>query len=120
VRFLWADDSGKPCRGCSVQLDPYDNQDGKGNVGIAFVGNHTSLWFQLPQPSLSIGPAGVSRFWFEVTEKGKKKIENQNNLGFPLQTDVVWVDSSCVNSTFNGGRIDIAVSNWSHMMSPSH
>jgi hypothetical protein len=114
VRLLWADNSGKPCAGCSVQLEPYNDIFGvfPGPVGIAFAGNHTSLWFQIPQPGLSVGASGISSFWFEVTEGGKTWVEDQDGAGFPLQTDVVLSDSSCVHTAKNGtrtGHIDVAV-----------
>jgi hypothetical protein len=112
VRILWADHSGKPCVGCSAQLEPMkvSTSSGTTNVGIAFVNNHTSLWFQIPKPGLSISTAGISSFWFEVTEHGKTWVENQNGTGFPLQTDVVVADSSCVDPSSEATRIDIAVS----------
>jgi hypothetical protein len=86
-------------------------QQARTNVGIAFVGNHTALWFQLPAPGLHIGAGGISRFWFEVTENGKTWVEDQQGLGFPLQTNVVVADTSCASSRITtGGRVDIAVS----------
>jgi hypothetical protein len=106
VRLLWADRSGKPCTGCAVQLEPLDGE----NVGISFVGNHTSLWFQIPWPGLDVSPAGISHFWFEITENGKTWVENQDGSGFPLQTDILVSDSSCTTSFPPSGRIDIAVS----------
>jgi hypothetical protein len=106
VRLLWADNSGKPCVGCAVPLAPLF----RGNVGIAFAGNHTALWFYVPWPGLTIGPAGISRFWFEVTARGRTWVENQGSTGFPLQTDVVVSDSSCVDYGDDKGHLDIAVS----------
>jgi hypothetical protein len=79
------------------------------NVGISLVGNHTSLWFQIQQPGISIGAGGISRFWFEVTAHGKTWIENQGGAGFPLQTDVVRASSTCVDFEQSTARIDIAV-----------
>jgi hypothetical protein len=120
VRILWADNSGKPCTGCAAPLQPYVEEfsPANNNVGIALVGNHTSLWFQIPKPGLSIGAAGISSFWFEVTENGKTWIEDQDGAGFPLQTDVVLADTSCVTQSINDtGRVDIAVSpGFSHFL----
>jgi hypothetical protein len=92
-------------------LQPYVDEavpEGK-NVGISLVGNHTSLWFQIPSPGLPISAAGISRFWFEITAHGKTWVENQGGTGFPLQTDVVRASSTCVDFEQSTARIDIAV-----------
>ena len=55
--------------------------------------------------------AGISHFWFEVIENGKKRLENQGGPGFPLQTDVVVSESTCLDISDQGvsRRVDIAV-----------
>jgi hypothetical protein len=67
------------------------------NVSLTFVGNHSALWYDFPGNGTIINPQGISRFWFEVTQHGKTWIEDQGGLGFPLQTDVLPVDTSCAS-----------------------
>jgi hypothetical protein len=67
------------------------------------------LWYDFPDEGVLISKAGVSRFWFEVTEHGRTWIEDQAGLGFPLQTDVVTLDTTCTNSD-DTTTVNIAVS----------
>jgi hypothetical protein len=71
-------------------------------------GNVPSMFYNLPgstgnlksradsQPSVLI-PSDTTKFWFEVTERGRKKVYDQNGVGFPIgPTNVLLAEGSCI------------------------
>jgi hypothetical protein len=106
VSFVWAGSNGQPRGTYAMTHDPeFDSS--------TFIpGNITSLFYTLPGES-SFGPGNetetgillsgdATKFWFEVTEHGRKTVFDQNGAGFPLgETTVLPAEGSCLLTTFN-------------------
>jgi hypothetical protein len=106
VKLVWADGSGRHCTGCSAPLSHDPTQVGNSLPGA---GDHTAFWYGFQAQSAIVIPSGISNFWFEITENGEKRVEDQGGKGFALQTKVLVAASTCVNNDFHGMRVDIAV-----------
>jgi hypothetical protein len=103
VTFIWEGQNGSSCATCSapMSLDSIDN---------AIPGNHSALWYGLPADGVNINAkTSISKFWFEIQEGGKTTIEDQGSVGFPLQTQVMLSNTSCMQSNFATAQIDILV-----------
>jgi hypothetical protein len=102
VKFVWAGSNGKPRGSYAMTHDP------ENDFSSFTPGNITSLFYNLPGSSGNVAlradtPASVlmagdtTKFWFEVTERGRKQVLNQNGPGFPLgDTSVLLAEGSCL------------------------
>jgi hypothetical protein len=102
VNFVWAGSDGQPRGSFAMAHNP------KFESSTFIPGNITSLYYDLPGASggfsngnqtaagLVLG-SDVTKFWFEVTENGRKTLFDQNGAGFRLSgTTVLLAEGSCL------------------------
>jgi hypothetical protein len=102
VKFVWAGANGKPRGSYTMTHDP------ENDFSSFIPGNVSALFYNLPGASGNLNtrvdtPASVvlasdtAKFWFEVTERGRKSVLDQNGVGFPLgPTSVLLAEGSCL------------------------
>jgi hypothetical protein len=108
VSIAWAGETGKQCDGCSAVL----SHDKTFEFGISMPGNHRAPWYILPDGGIHMGANDAPKFWFEIAQKGTRRVEDNGGNGFPLQKKVVLSDTSCVSENDTFARWDIAVRSW--------
>jgi hypothetical protein len=102
VKFAWAGSNGQPRGSFAMSHNP------EFESSTFIPGNITSLYYDLPGTSggfsngnqtaagLVLG-SDVTKFWFEVTENGRKTLFDQNGAGFQLSgTTVLLAEGSCL------------------------
>ena len=83
-------------------------------------GNVSALWYNIGPLSTNYSAidetAGISKFWFEVTEgDGSVTTEDQNGAGFLVQDSVMVANSTCIvrdpdDQFISTAHVQIAVS----------
>jgi hypothetical protein len=121
VDFVWAGSNGQRAGSYAMKHDFSDNS---GDVSVSIPGNVTSSWYNLPGASGGIGqqnifsqedtglPLGgdVNKFWFEVTEDGRKTVLDQDGAGFHLgDTTVLPAEGFCELRIFNSTGISTSL-----------
>jgi hypothetical protein len=121
VDFVWAGSNGHQAGSYTMM---HDSSSDSFDVSTFIPGNVNSLWYNLPgaaagfssQSFFNQDDNGVplsgdaTKFWFEVTENGRKTVLDQDGAGFPLgDTTVLPAEGFCLLRIINSTSTSVSL-----------